>query len=85
MDGQNQGGITGAGGTAPHCDDEICITCSDRAVPSRVVELVEGELARVDTGQSVELVSVALVDAAPGDTVLVHAGEAIAVVAGAGI
>jgi hydrogenase expression/formation protein HypC len=34
----------------------------------------------VDTGQSVEEVSVALVEAEVGDTVLVHAKEAIAVV-----
>jgi hydrogenase maturation factor len=45
-----------------------------------VVELRAGELALVDTGQSREEVSVALVDAAVGDTVLVHAKEAIAVV-----
>jgi hydrogenase maturation factor len=37
----------------------------------------------VDTGQSMEEVSVALVDAVVGDTILVHAKEAIAVVGGA--
>jgi hydrogenase maturation factor len=46
-----------------------------------VLELGELGTALVDTGASRELISVALVDAAPGDTVLVHAGEAIAVVA----
>jgi hydrogenase maturation factor len=72
-----------AGGEAssPPCHDDLCITCSDLAVPTRVIELVEPSLARVDTGEGIETVSVALVDAAPGDTVLVHAGEAIAVVA----
>jgi hydrogenase maturation factor len=49
-------------------------------VEVRVVRLLPDGLADVDTGQGTELVSVALVSAAPGDTVLVHAGEAIAVV-----
>jgi hydrogenase expression/formation protein HypC len=63
----------------PECHDDVCITCSDEAVPVRVVRLLGGELAEVDTGQTLEEVSVALVDAAVGDTVLVHAKEAIAV------
>jgi hydrogenase expression/formation protein HypC len=67
----------------PHCYGEVCITCSDEAVEVRVVELLEAGLAVVDTGQSMEEVSVALVDAAVGDTVLVHAKEAIAKVGGA--
>ena len=79
MDGHERRGPPGA---ATPCHDDVCITCSDLAVPTRVVELVEPGLARVDTGAGIEVVSVALVDAAPGDTVLVHAGEAIAVVAG---
>jgi hydrogenase expression/formation protein HypC len=61
---------------------QICITCSDAAVAVTVVELLDDDLAKVDTGEGVEEVSVALVDAAVGDTVLVHAGEAIARVAG---
>jgi hydrogenase maturation factor len=65
----------------PQCYDDVCITCSDEAVAVKVLELLPDELARVDTGQSVEEVSVALVDAAIGDTILVHAKEAIAVVA----
>jgi hydrogenase maturation factor len=64
------------------CDGDVCITCSDEAVPVRVVRLLEAELAVVDTGQSMEEVSVALVDASVGDTILVHAKEAIAVVGG---
>jgi hydrogenase expression/formation protein HypC len=66
----------------PECHDDVCITCSDEAVPVRVVRLLHGELAEVDTGQSLEEVSVALVDTAVGDTVLVHAKEAIAVLGG---
>jgi hydrogenase maturation factor len=60
---------------------EVCITCSDQALPFVVLELRDDALALVDTGAgTAEEVSVALVDAAVGDTVLVHAGEAIAVV-----
>ncbi len=64
----------------PGCFDDVCITCSDEAVSVRVVELLPDGLARVDTGVSVEEVSVALVEATVGDTVLVHAKEAIAIV-----
>jgi len=67
MDGVNQNGNAGAEPGAPPCHDDACITCSGQAVSSRVIEL--GEMG------------IALVDAGPGDTVLVHAGEAIAVVA----
>ena len=65
-----------------HGEGEVCITCSDEAVPVRIVELLPQGLARVDTGVGVEEVSVALVEASVGDTVLVHAKEAIAVVTG---
>ena len=64
----------------PECHDDVCITCSDEAVPVRIVELIDGALALVDTGVSIEEVSIALVDATVGDTILVHAKEAIAVV-----
>jgi hydrogenase maturation factor len=70
--------------TRPPCDGPVCITCADTAVPVRVVELIDPDLARVDTGVGTETVSVALVDAAPGDVVLVHAGEAIASLGPAG-
>ena len=66
--------------TGPECHDEVCITCSDTAVTVTVVRLLDDGLAIVDTGQGQEEVSVALVRAAAGDTVLVHAKEAIAVV-----
>ena len=62
------------------CHDDICITCSDAAVEVRVLRLLEDELAVVDTGAGEETVSVALVTAQVGDTILVHAREAIAVV-----
>jgi len=60
------------------CRDDVCITCADNAVPVRVIELIETDLARVDTGAGVEIVSVALVAAEVGDVLLVHAKEAIA-------
>ncbi len=63
----------------PECHDDVCITCSDTAVPVRVVELLDDDLAIADTGSGQEEISVALVSAAVGDTVLVHAREAIAV------
>ncbi len=64
----------------PECHDDVCITCSDTAVAVTIVRLLDDGLAVVDTGAGEEEVSVALVRAAVGDTVLVHAKEAIAVV-----
>jgi hydrogenase expression/formation protein HypC len=64
----------------PECHDDVCITCSDTAVAVRIVRLLDDELAIVDTGAGEEEVSVALVSAGVGDTILVHAREAIAVV-----
>ena len=69
--------------TVPECHDDVCITCSDQAVAVTVVRLLDDDLAVVDTGRGNEEVSVALVGAAVGDTVLVHAGEAIATLGGA--
>ncbi|WP_031169303.1 HypC/HybG/HupF family hydrogenase formation chaperone [Streptosporangium roseum] len=66
------------------CPAGVCVTCSDQAVPMTVLRLVEADLAMAGTGGVAEEVSVALVDAAVGDTVLVHAGEAIAVIAKGG-
>ena len=62
------------------CGDGVCITCSDTAVEVTVLRLLADELAVVDTGAGEETVSVALVTAGIGDTILVHAREAIAVV-----
>lgn len=61
------------------CHGEVCLTCSDEAVPVRVAELRADGMALVDTGEGIEEVSVALVAARPGDVVLVHAKEAVAV------
>jgi hydrogenase expression/formation protein HypC len=62
------------------CTSDHCITCSDMAVEVRVVRLLDDAMAVVDTGAGEETVSVALVSAGAGDTILVHAREAIAVV-----
>ena len=64
----------------PECIGEVCITCSDTAVQVTVVRLLADQMAVVDTGAGEETVSVALVSAGVGDTILVHAREAIAVV-----
>jgi len=65
--------------TGPTCTSDHCITCGDIAVEVRVVRLLPDGLAVVDTGEGEEQVSVALVSAAVGDTILVHAGEALTV------
>ncbi|WP_219413822.1 HypC/HybG/HupF family hydrogenase formation chaperone [Pseudonocardia nigra] len=63
----------------PECHGDTCITCSDEALPFVVVRLLDHDLALVDTGGGAEEISIALVEADVGDTVLVHAKEAIAV------
>ena len=63
----------------PECYGDVCITCSDAAVEVTVLRLLDDELAVVDTGAGAETVSVALVTARVGDTILVHAREAIAI------
>lgn len=62
------------------CHDDVCVTCSDAAVAVPVLAVGERGLATVATEAGCEEISVALVDAHPGDIVLVHAKEAIAVI-----
>jgi len=64
------------------CSGDVCITCSDTAVQVTVVRLLEDAMAVVDTGAGQETVGVARVSAGVGDTILVHAREAIAVIGG---
>ena len=66
--------------TAEDCHGEHCITCGDIAVAVTVLRLLPDSLAVVETGAGEETVSVALVSAGVGDTILVHAREAIGVV-----
>jgi len=63
------------------CTGDHCVTCSDEAVAVTVVRLLDDDLAEVDVGGGrTEEISVALVEAAAGDTLLVHAKEAIGMV-----
>ncbi len=79
--GPRQAGPVQAGPVQPaECHDEVCITCSDSAVAVTIARLLPDGLAIVDTEAGQEEVSVALVSAGVGDTILVHAGEAIALV-----
>ena len=65
----------------PECRDDVCLTCSDSASPVTVLRLLEEGFAVVSTADGgEEQVSVALITAQVGDTILVHAGEAIALV-----
>jgi hydrogenase maturation factor len=63
-------------------DPAHCVTCSDEAVRGRVLQITEGGMALVelDTGpaKTIEEISLELVEAGPGDIVLVHAQVAIA-------
>ena len=61
--------------------EDVCVTCADVAVPGTVVRLLDEDMAIVwqEDGRFRE-VSVALVTAEVGQVVLLHAGEAIAVV-----
>jgi hydrogenase expression/formation protein HypC len=62
-----------------HWAAPVCITCSDIAAACTVVALLDDDMAVVDTSAGQEEISIALVRAGVGDTVLVHAREAIAV------
>jgi hydrogenase assembly chaperone HypC/HupF len=56
---------------------EHCLTCSDEAVPARVVE-VDGANATVELDGNRERVGIELVEPVePGDTLLCHAGIAL--------
>jgi hydrogenase expression/formation protein HypC len=79
--GQRQPGQApdASGAAAGECHGDTCITCSDTAVEVRVLRLLADDLAVVEAGAGEETVSVALVTARVGDTILVHASEAIAV------
>jgi hydrogenase expression/formation protein HypC len=61
-------------------DPDGCITCGDEGIVMRVLQVDETRgLALCETaGGERSTVEIALVDAGPGDDVLVHAGTAIA-------
>ena len=58
------------------CEDGHCVTCSDEAVPLRVLESRDDGTALCDGG--VEVMTDLVGTVAPGDELLVHAGTAIA-------
>jgi hydrogenase expression/formation protein HypC len=61
-------------------DQDHCITCGDLGVAMRVVAIDEARglaLCEEEAGTR-STVEIGLVDAAPGDSLLVHAGTAIA-------
>ena len=58
------------------CDEHHCVTCSDEAVPMRVVEVRGDGTALCSDGA--EVMTDLVGDVAPGDELLVHAGTAIA-------
>jgi hydrogenase maturation factor len=64
----------------PSCSDPFhCVTCGDDGVPMRVLRVDEQRglaLCEDDAGER-HAVEIALVDAVPGDTLLVHAGTAL--------
>jgi hydrogenase maturation factor len=65
-----------------NCENgEACVTCSDQATPAEVLRLDAQGMALARVGEVVKSISVALVDVKVGGTVLVHAGEAIGVMA----
>jgi hydrogenase maturation factor len=64
------------------CDDAHCVTCADEALAMRVVEVRSDGLAVCAGDDGVADVMTDLVaPVAPGETLLVHAGTAIARVA----
>jgi hydrogenase maturation factor len=67
--------------TASSCSDPFhCVTCGDDGVPMRVLRVDEARglaLCEDEAGER-HSVEIALVDAAPGDALLVHAGTALA-------
>ena len=57
------------------CDDDHCITCSDEGVPMRVLEAGNGGVAVCDGG---DVITDLVGPVEAGETLLVHAGVAIA-------
>jgi hydrogenase maturation factor len=59
------------------CAGDVCITCSDEGRVAEVTAVHDDGRAEVLVSGRTETVDVSLVDAGPGDLVLVHAGVAI--------
>ena len=59
------------------CTEEVCITCSDEGRVAEVTAVYEDGRAEVLARGRRETIDASLVDAGPGDLVLVHAGVAL--------
>ena len=59
------------------CGSEHCITCGDDGTPMRVLRIEQDLALCEDEAGRHHTVELALVDADPGDAVLVHAGVAL--------
>ena len=72
---------------APRCGPEDhCITCGDEGIEMRVMDIDEDEALALceDQSGSRATIEIALVEAVvPGDSILTHAGVALARLAGA--
>ena len=64
------------------CDEDHCITCSDEASPMRVVEVASSGIALcvTESGATSDVMVDLVGPVAVGDTILVHAGTALALV-----
>jgi len=67
------------------CDERHCVTCGDDGDPMRVlrIDAARGLALCEDDAGAHSVVEIALVDAEPGDTLLVHAGTALTTIASA--
>ncbi|HTW08358.1 MAG TPA: carbamoyltransferase HypF, partial [Acidimicrobiales bacterium] len=84
--GAGQAAQAGAGmdrlaATSRDCNEEVCITCSDEGKVAEVKALHPDGRADVIVDGLAATIDASLVDAAPGDLVLVHAGVALCVLA----
>jgi hydrogenase maturation factor len=57
------------------CDDHHCVTCSDEAVPLRVVAICSEHLVLCEG--DVEVMTDLVGEVGPGERLLVHAGVAL--------
>jgi hydrogenase maturation factor len=64
------------------CTDDVCITCSDEGRVAEVRAVYGDGRADVLVGGRPAVVDVSLVDARPGDLLLVHAGVALTLIDG---
>ncbi|HUC15606.1 MAG TPA: hypothetical protein VMS00_14245 [Acidimicrobiales bacterium] len=68
--------------TEQACEDDVCITCSDEGRVAEVTAVYGDGRADVLVGGRPAVVDTTLVDAGPGDLLLVHAGVAVTLIEG---